>query len=62
MAVPKGKTSKQRKRTRAANWKMSAPNLSECSHCHEKKPNHRVCPKCGYYDGKLVKAVDQSAE
>ena len=54
MAVPKAKTSKQRKHKRAANWKLSTPNLSECPQCHELKANHRVCPSCGYYDGELV--------
>lgn len=54
MAVPKRKISKQRKHTRSANWKISAPNLTECSHCHELKQNHKVCDNCGYYDGKAV--------
>ncbi len=54
MAVPKGKTSKARKRSRAANWKLSKPNLTECPHCHELKMNHRVCGNCGYYDGEQV--------
>ena len=54
MAVPKAKTSKQRKHTRSANWKLTAPNLSACPQCHELKANHRVCPNCGYYDGELV--------
>ena len=42
MAVPKRKTSKERKHTRSANWKISAPALVECSHCHELKKNHEV--------------------
>lgn len=54
MAVPKGKTSKQRKHSRAANWKLSAPNLSECPQCHELKPSHKVCDSCGYYNGEQV--------
>ncbi len=54
MAVPKGKTSKQRKHTRSANWKISAPSLVECGHCHELKENHKVCLNCGYYDGQQV--------
>lgn len=54
MAVPKGKVSKSRRNKRAANWKISAPNLSECSHCHELTQSHRVCSNCGYYDGKPV--------
>lgn len=54
MAVPKGKISKARRNSRAANWKILAPNLSECPQCHELKASHQVCPNCGYYDGKLV--------
>jgi len=59
MAVPKHKTSKQRKRTRAANWKLEAPNLIECPSCHEKKLSHKMCEKCGYYKGDLVVAPKQ---
>ena len=60
MAVPKRKTSKQRKHTRAANWTATAPTLVECPQCHELRASHRVCPKCGYYNGKQV--VDVSAK
>ena len=51
MAVPKSRTSKARKRSRYANWKITGPSISECPHCHEPKLNHRVCKNCGYYDG-----------
>ncbi len=52
MAVPKEKVSRARRDSRrASNWKVSAPNLVECSHCHEMKLPHKVCKKCGYYDG-----------
>ena len=54
MAVQKSKTSKQRTNTRFAQWKITAPNLSECPQCHELTVPHRVCKKCGYYNGKLV--------
>lgn len=56
MAVPKRKTSKQRKHTRAANWKISAPNLIECPQCHAKIRSHTVCKHCGFYDGREVVA------
>ena len=59
MAVPKRKTSKQRRNTRAANWKLSAPTMSECPQCHEMKQAHRVCPKCGYYKGNQVIVIKQ---
>ena len=57
MAVQKSKTSKQRTNKRFAQWKISAPNLSECPQCHELKASHVVCPKCGYYKGKQVVEV-----
>ncbi len=55
MAVPKSKVSKQRGNKRfASNYKASVPTLVECPQCHEMKQSHRVCLKCGYYDGKQV--------
>ncbi len=55
MAVPKRKTSKQRKHTRAAaNSGISVPSMTECPQCHEMKLNHRACGNCGYYDGEQV--------
>ena len=59
MAVPKRKTSKQRKHTRAANWTANASALVECPQCHELKVAHKVCDAC-YYDGKQV--VEVSAD
>ena len=61
MAVPKKKTSKARRDSRKANWlRVTAPSLCECSHCHEMKPNHKVCPHCGYYDGEEVIKVEEA--
>lgn len=55
MAVPKRKTSKAKTASRkSANMKMKTPGLSSCPQCHESKLPHRVCPNCGYYDGKDV--------
>lgn len=61
MAVPKHKTSKMRARTRFSNnSKLTAPTIVECPQCHELKAPHKVCPKCGYYDGKAVIATDNA--
>lgn len=50
MAVPKRKVSKARRdQRRAANFKLDAPNLVECPHCHELMASHTVCKSCGYY-------------
>jgi large subunit ribosomal protein L32 len=54
MAVPKRKVSKAKGRSRIANWKATAPTLVECPQCHAQKQPHRICAKCGYYDGKQV--------
>jgi large subunit ribosomal protein L32 len=55
MIEPKKKVSKARKRRRfSANAYAKTPVLVECSHCHAKKEAHRVCPVCGFYDGKQV--------
>lgn len=63
MAVPKRKTSKARKRSRAANWKITAVNLIECPKCHEPIKSHRVCKSCGYYDGRqIIEIKEKKAE
>ena len=54
MAVPKRKMSKARRDRRRANWKLSVPGMVECPQCNEMKMPHRVCPECGYYNGKQV--------
>ena len=54
MAVPKRKMSKARRDSRRANWKLTVPGMIECPQCHEMKKPHRVCPECGYYNGKQV--------
>lgn len=55
MAVPKRRVSKARRDKRRSNvWKMSAPELVKCSQCGSYKRAHRVCPECGYYNGRAV--------
>lgn len=63
MAVPKRKVSKARRdKRRSAVWKLSAPNLVKCSKCGALRMPHRMCPECGYYNGRQVKAVQADAE
>ena len=59
MALPKGKVSKARGRSRRANWKLAAPSIVSCPRCHEMKRTHRVCPKCGYYADLKVLELDE---
>lgn len=61
MAVPKRKTSKARKNKRRSSvWKMEAPELVRCPHCNEYKRPHRICPSCGYYNGRQVIAKEEA--
>lgn len=59
MAVPKRRVSKARRDKRRSNvWKLTAPTLEKCSKCGEWKRPHRVCPECGYYNGRQVVEKD----
>ncbi len=58
MAVPKRKTSKARRNSRKANWKLAPLNLTKCTKCGELMMPHRVCKVCGSYAGREVINVD----
>lgn len=54
MAVPKKKSSSSRGGHRRSHDSIASPNLAVCSNCQEMRPSHRVCPACGWYDGREV--------
>jgi large subunit ribosomal protein L32 len=54
MAVPKKRTSRQRRDTRRATHKASQVRIAECPRCHSPHLPHRVCPTCGTYAGREV--------
>ncbi len=56
MANPKKKTSRSRRDKGRTHKKLAVPAVASCSHCSQPKPAHRVCPHCGYYNGKQVVA------
>ena len=51
---PKNKSSKARRDSRRANWKMDAPNLVKCSKCGELTVRRRVGKACGSYNKKEI--------
>ena len=58
MAVPKSKTSKQRRNLRrSSHWKLDLPNLALCK-CGEYTLSHRACKACGMYRGRQVIKID----
>jgi large subunit ribosomal protein L32 len=54
MAHPKRRQSKSRGRKRRTHYKTAAPSLMACPNCGDMKMTHKVCPSCGFYDGKSV--------
>ncbi|MCA6079559.1 50S ribosomal protein L32 [Candidatus Endomicrobiellum agilis] len=55
MPNPKRKhTPHRRDCRRSANSKLDVPSLSRCSNCGVAKLPHRICPECGFYNGKLI--------
>lgn len=59
MAVPKRKTSKQRRdKRRASSYTLNKATVTECPHCNEAKQPHRICRACGYYKDREVVNVD----
>jgi large subunit ribosomal protein L32 len=60
MPNPKRRHSKTRKNKRRAHDFLTAPSLSECPNCHERKMPHQACPSCGHYKGRAVIAAAKS--
>ena len=51
MAHPKRRHSNARTRKRRTHDKIAAPSLAKCKNCGALKAPHRVCKKCGFYNG-----------
>jgi large subunit ribosomal protein L32 len=57
MPNPKRKhTPHRRDCRRSANSKLDIPNTNKCLNCGVAKLPHKVCPGCGFYNGKLIVA------
>lgn len=54
MAVPQRRISKTAKRLRRTHFKLEVSGLITCPNCGTMIKSHHVCPKCGYYAGKVV--------
>ena len=55
------RSSKTRKLKRRTHYKIQIPGMVLCE-CGAYKLAHRVCPECGKYDGKEVKAIKVKEE
>jgi len=52
--LPKRKYAKARQGKRRNHIKVNAPATQLCPQCQSPKLPHRVCPTCGYYNGREV--------
>ncbi len=59
MAVPKRRTSKQRKRKRRGHDVAPAVAQQACPRCGDPRRPHRVCPNCGHYGDREVVRVEE---
>lgn len=54
MPNPKRKHSKSRTGKRRAHDYLTPPATGNCPNCDEPRLSHRICPKCGFYRGRVV--------
>ena len=59
MPNPKRRHSKTRTAKRRTHDALPMKSTSTCPQCHEPKLPHIVCPSCGYYRGRQVRAVSE---
>ncbi len=57
MALPKRRQSNTRGKKRRTHYKSKLTSLRKCSQCGSMKIPHRVCPNCGYYQGRPVVSI-----
>jgi large subunit ribosomal protein L32 len=57
---PKRRHSKTRTAKRRTHDALKPVPVGTCPQCQEAKAPHQVCPHCGYYKGRQVKAVEEA--
>jgi large subunit ribosomal protein L32 len=63
MAVPKRRTSHSRQGHRRSHHHLTGKGVQYCPRCNEPVLPHRVCPQCGFYQGRDAVAVkDEEAQ
>lgn len=59
---PKKRHSRARQGKRRINIKLKTSGFAICSNCQNKIYPHKVCKKCGYYNGKQVLTIKTKKE
>ncbi|MBS7384431.1 MAG: 50S ribosomal protein L32 [Candidatus Enterosoma sp.] len=60
MAVPTRRRGHAKQGMVRQNTALKTPNTVTCSNCGAEIKPHHVCPACGFYKGKQVKAVKEA--
>ncbi len=59
MPNPKRRHSKTRTAKRRTHDALHGPTTGLCAQCQEPKTPHRICPHCGYYNARQVRAIEE---
>lgn len=62
MAHPKRRHSNTRTNKRRSHDFLTTKSLSVCSNCDAKIVPHRICPQCGFYNGKQQVTMNAKEE
>ncbi len=60
MPNPKRRHSKSRTAKRRTHDALQPVPVGTCPQCQGAKAPHQVCPQCGYYKGRQVRAVEEA--
>jgi large subunit ribosomal protein L32 len=60
MAVPKRRTSHQKRNKRRAHDALTVPQWIACPACGEPAQRHRACTHCGQYRGRQVVEIAEN--
>ncbi len=53
-ALPKRKISSRRRGNRRSHDRANVVQLARCPRCRALRPQHHVCPSCGFYKDRIA--------
>lgn len=62
MAVPKRRTSRSKQGHRRSHHAVTPIQVQYCKQCNEPVLPHRVCPYCGFFQGRTVVVEAEATE
>ena len=62
MAVPKRRTSHSKQGMRRSHHAVTPTQVQFCKQCNNAVLAHRVCPTCGFFQGRTVVTEEETKE